>query len=196
MNTFTRFSGTVGVLDAIDVDTDQIIPARFLSVTTRGGLGACCFADWRFDAEGHVRTGFALYRPDASPAPVLVTGRNFGCGSSREHAAWALLDYGIRVVISVRFADIFRSNALKNGLLAIEVPEASWRVLREYRDREVAVDLEANVIQVSDACSIPFEIDGFARQCLLQGVDSLGYLLSFESAIARFEERGPRPENT
>ena len=189
MTTFTQFSGALGVLDVADVDTDQIIPARFLSTTTREGLGAYCFADWRFDTASNVRSDFPLNYPRGGPPPVLVAGRNFGCGSSREHAAWALLDYGIRVVISVRFADIFRNNALKNGLLAIEVPEESWQFLRTRSGANVSIDLEANVIRVADECPISFEIDGFARQCLLRGVDSLGYLLALDSAITRFEER-------
>ena len=183
-----RFSSRVAVLPVENVDTDQIIPARFLTTTARKGLGSACFADWRFDADGAERADFVLHRPPFRGAGVLLAGRNFGCGSSREHAPWALLDFGIHAVIATRIADIFRSNALKNGLLPIEVAEASWQAIADCAGQEIAIDLEAQRIELPEADAIDFEIEPFARQCLLRGVDQLGYLLSECEAIAAFEK--------
>ena len=182
-----RFTSRVAVLPVENVDTDQIIPARFLTTTSRDGLGDACFADWRFDADGAERADFVLHRPAFRGAGVLLAGRNFGCGSSREHAPWALLDYGIRAVIATRIADIFRGNALKNGLLPIEVAEASWQVIAGCAGQEIAIDLEAQRIELPDGTTIGFGIEPFARQCLLRGVDQLGYLLSQSAAINAFE---------
>jgi 3-isopropylmalate/(R)-2-methylmalate dehydratase small subunit len=183
-----RFTSGVAVLPVENVDTDQIIPARFLTTTARKGLGRACFADWRFDADGVERADFVLHRPMFRGAGVLLAGRNFGCGSSREHAPWALLDFGIRAVIATRIADIFRSNALKNGLLPIEVAEASWQAIADRAGEEIAIDLEAQRIELPGAAAIDFEIEPFARQCLLRGVDQLGYLLSESEAIDAFEK--------
>jgi 3-isopropylmalate/(R)-2-methylmalate dehydratase small subunit len=187
MSAFRRFVSTLAVLPTENVDTDQIIPARFLTTTQRAGLGRHCFADWRYDADGRERDDFVLHRPEFRGAGVLLAGRNFGCGSSREHAPWALLDFGIRAVIATRIADIFRNNALKNGLLPIVVDEAAWERIATFSAQEIAIDLESQRIELPDGSTIAFEVDGFGRQCLLRGVDQLGYLLSEEAAIAAFE---------
>lgn len=187
MQSFTRFESSIALLPNSDIDTDQIIPARFLTTTQRAGLGQHCFADWRFDADGNERADFPLNQPAARKAGILLAGRNFGCGSSREHAPWALLDCGIRVVIATRIADIFRGNALKNGLLPIEVSEADWQRLAAFEGQRIAVDLQAERIELPDGSSIAFTVERFARQCLLKGVDQLGYLLDCETEIADFE---------
>ena len=187
MHAFRRFESTLAVLPVENVDTDQIIPARFLTTTQRAGLGRACFADWRFDADGRERPDFALHQPEFAGAGILLAGRNFGCGSSREHAPWALLDFGIRVVIATRIADIFRNNALKNGLLPIVVSESDWARLATHAAARVAVDLEALRIELPDGTTIAFEMEAFARQCLLRGVDQLGYLLAESDAIESFE---------
>ena len=189
MPPFRRFTSRVAVLPVENVDTDQIIPARFLTTTAREGLGRACFADWRFDADGAERADFVLHRPAFRGAGVLLAGRNFGCGSSREHAPWALLDYGIRAVIATRIADIFRGNALKNGLLPIEVAETAWQAIADCAGQDIAIDLEARRIELPDGAAIGFDIEPFARECLLRGVDQLGYLLSEAEAIAAFERR-------
>jgi 3-isopropylmalate/(R)-2-methylmalate dehydratase small subunit len=185
MDAFRRFRSTVAVLPNENVDTDQIIPARFLTTTQRDGLGRACFADWRYDADGNERADFPL-RPGA--AGVLLAGRNFGCGSSREHAPWALLDFGIRVVVSTRIADIFRNNALKNGLLPVVVDDGDWARVAAFAGAEIEVDLEAQRLGLPDATHVAFEVEPFARECLLRGVDQLGYLLSEDAAIRRHEE--------
>ncbi len=187
MQSFTRIESTIARLPSSDIDTDQIIPARFLTTTQRAGLGQHCFADWRFDAAGNERADFPLNLPAARNAGILLAGRNFGCGSSREHAPWALLDYGIRVVIATRIADIFRANSLKNGLLPIEVSEADWQLLDAFVGRSIAVDLEQEQIELPDGSCIAFTVERFARQCLLKGVDQLGYLMDCEVEIADFE---------
>ena len=182
-----RFTSRVAVLPVENVDTDQIIPARFLTTTSRDGLGGGCFADWRFDQDGAERADFLLHRPGFRGAGVLLAGRNFGCGSSREHAPWALLDFGIRAVIATRIADIFRGNALKNGLLPIEVAEAPWQAIADCAGQAITIDVDAQRIELPDGTAIDFEIEPFARQCLLRGVDQLGYLLSESEAIDAFE---------
>jgi 3-isopropylmalate/(R)-2-methylmalate dehydratase small subunit len=187
MHAFRRFESTLAVLPVENVDTDQIIPARFLTTTQRAGLGRACFADWRFDADGRERPDFALHQPEFAGAGILLAGRNFGCGSSREHAPWALLDFGIRVVIATRIADIFRNNALKNGLLPIVVGEEDWQRLATHAASRIAVDLETLRIELPDGTAIAFEIEAFARQCLVRGVDQLGYLLAESDAIEAFE---------
>jgi len=191
MKPFTRHTGVVAVLPQGDIDTDQIIPARFLSTTVREGLGPHCFFDWRYDPEGRERADFPLHRPATRDASILLAGRNFGCGSSREHASWALLDLGIRVVVSSRIADIFRSNALKNGLLPIEVGEDDWRKMAAHEGRSMTVDLERGVIEVAGDTPVAFEVEAFARECLLRGVDQLGYLLAAEADIAAYEAGAP-----
>jgi 3-isopropylmalate/(R)-2-methylmalate dehydratase small subunit len=187
MEPIRRYTSKLAVLPAENIDTDQIIPARFLTTTERAGLGKHCFADWRYDADGGERADFPLHQPEFRDAGILLAGRNFGCGSSREHAPWALLDYGIRIVIATRIADIFRNNALKNGLLPVLVSEAEWQRLVTFAAREISVDLESLKIDLPDHTSIGFEIEPFARQCLLRGVDQLGYLLAEVDAITAFE---------
>ncbi len=175
------------VLPASDIDTDQIIPARFLTTTTRQGLGAQLFADWRYTPDGTPRAEFALNRPEAAGCQVLVAGRNFGCGSSREHAPWALLDYGIRAVISTEMADIFRTNSLKNGLLPIVVDEATSRWLIAHPGTDVSIDVEAMTLTLPEGAPVRFALEPFARYCLLNGVDELGFLLAQREAIERWE---------
>ncbi len=189
MDPFRRFESRVAVLPNENIDTDQIIPARFLTTTERAGLGRACFADWRYDADGKERADFALHRPEFRGAGVLLAGRNFGCGSSREHAPWALLDFGIRVVVSTRIADIFRNNALKNGLLPIVVSDADWLGIEAFAAQAIGIDLEGLRIALPDGTQIAFEIEAFARECLLRGVDQLGYLLAESDAIDKFEAR-------
>jgi 3-isopropylmalate/(R)-2-methylmalate dehydratase small subunit len=178
------------VLPVDDVDTDQIIPARFLKGTTRAGLGRRLFADWRYDAEGRPRADFFLNRPEAAGAEVLVAGRNFGCGSSREHAPWALRDHGFRAVVSTSFADIFRNNALKNGLLPVAVDAKTHQALLAAPGSTVAIDLEAGTLALDDGSRTEFQVEPFARYCLLNGIDELTFLLSLEPAIAAHEARG------
>jgi 3-isopropylmalate/(R)-2-methylmalate dehydratase small subunit len=171
-----------------DIDTDQIIPARFLTTTSREGLGKHLFNDLRFRADGRQKKDFVLNTASAAGCEILVGGNNFGCGSSREHAPWALLDYGFRAVISTEIADIFRSNALKNGLLPIEIDPQTHATLLAEPGMEISIDLQAQAVQLDDGTSIGFEIDAFARHCLLQGIDQLGYLQQYAAAIKSFEE--------
>ncbi|MCK7592771.1 3-isopropylmalate dehydratase small subunit [Pseudomarimonas salicorniae] len=187
MKPIRRIESRLAVLPTENVDTDQIIPARFLTTTERSGLGRHCFADWRYDKDGNERRDFILHRPELRGAGVLLAGRNFGCGSSREHAPWALLDFGIQVVISSQIADIFRNNSLKNGLLPIVVSEADWQRIAAFNAQSIAVDLERQQIELPDGTTIGFSVEGFARQCLLRGVDQLGYLLAEDAAISAFE---------
>jgi len=180
------------VLPSTNIDTDQIMPARFLRTTTREGLGKALFADWRYGADGALKPDFALNRPEAAGCAVLVAGRNFGCGSSREHAPWGLLDYGFRAVISTEIADIFRSNSLKNGLLPVQVDEPSARWLLQHPGAEISIDVEARTLQLPDGRTVSFPLEGFARYCLLNGVDELGYLLARQAQIAAYEQGAPR----
>ena len=180
------------VLPAADVDTDQIIPARFLTTTTREGLGRALFADWRFDAGGKPRPEFVLNRPEAAGCEILVAGRNFGCGSSREHAPWALRDFGIRAVISTAIADIFFSNALKNGLLPVVVDDEMHGWLLAHPGASVEIDVEATTLTLPDGRGVKFPLEAFARHCLLHGVDELGYLLSRAPAIDAWERARSR----
>ncbi len=186
---FRRLDSRIAVLARPDIDTDQIIPARYLKGTTRTGLGRWLFAGWRYDEQGHPRTDFALARPEARGAQVLVAGPNFGCGSSREHAPWALLDYGFRAVVSSSIADIFRANALKNGLLPVIVDTATHEVLLASPGMRVSIDLESCSLAFDDA-RVSFPIDPFARRCLLEGVDELGFLMAQDDAIAAYEKEG------
>jgi len=177
------------VMSSTNIDTDQIIPARFLTTTTREGLGKYAFADWRYDAEGKPRSDFVLNQPGAADCQILVAGRNFGCGSSREHAPWALLDFGFRAVISTEIADIFRSNALKNGLLPLVVDATTHQWLLEHAGAPIQVDLQACTVTLPDATAVTFSIDAFARYCLLNGIDELGFLLQQSSTIAGYEQQ-------
>jgi 3-isopropylmalate/(R)-2-methylmalate dehydratase small subunit len=177
------------VLPVENVDTDQIIPARFLKATSKVGLGSKLFADWRFDAEGKPKTDFILNRPEAAGASILVAGDNFGCGSSREHAPWALVDYGFRAVISTSIADIFRNNSLKNGFIPVMVDAASHAKLLAAPGATVTISVKDRTVTLPDGAKVTFPIDPFARYCLLQGVDELEFLLSQEKEIAAFEAR-------
>jgi 3-isopropylmalate/(R)-2-methylmalate dehydratase small subunit len=181
------------VLPLSNVDTDQIIPARFLTTTTKEGLGHQLFSDWRYRADGTPNPDFVLNRPEALGCEVLVAGRNFGCGSSREHAPWALLDYGIRAVISTEIADIFRGNALKNGLLPVTVDESAAAWLLAHPGAAVTIDLEAMRLTLPTGVSIEFPIEAFARHCLLHGIDELGYLRSKLPEIERYESAHAGP---
>ena len=175
------------VLSQANIDTDQIIPARFLTTTSREGLGKAVFHDWRYEADGSPKPEAVLNRIDPSERRILLAGPNFACGSSREHATWALVDYGFRAVISTSIADIFTSNALKTGLLPIEVDQATWDDLAAFPDQPVTVDLEAGEIRRGNAAPTPFTVEPFARRCLLDGVDTLGWLQARLPDIAAFE---------
>jgi 3-isopropylmalate/(R)-2-methylmalate dehydratase small subunit len=177
------------VLPMTNIDTDQIIPARFLTTTTREGLGQNLFADWRYDAQGAPRVEFALNRPEAQGCQILVAGRNFGCGSSREHAPWALLDYGIRAVISTEIADIFRNNSLKNGLLPVVVDEKTSRWLIENPGVEVSIDLDSTTLLLPGGERVEFPLEAFSRYCLINGIDELGFLLGRMDEIKAYEQR-------
>jgi 3-isopropylmalate/(R)-2-methylmalate dehydratase small subunit len=178
-------------LPAENIDTDQIIPARFLKVTDRAGLGRHLFSDWRYDAAGRPRADFVLNRPEAAGARILVAGDNFGCGSSREHAPWALVDFGFRAVVSTTIASIFRSNALKNGLVPVIVAAGFHRRLLAGPGGEVTIDLDRRTIGLADGAEAEFPIDPFARYCLLNGIDELAFLLRQGEAIAGFEAVRP-----
>jgi 3-isopropylmalate/(R)-2-methylmalate dehydratase small subunit len=177
------------VLPTSNIDTDQIIPARFLTATSRSGFGKNLFADWRYDAAGNPKADFALNKPEAQGAHILVAGRNVGCGSSREHAAWALQDFGIDAVISTEFADIFRTNCLKNGLVPVLVDEKTHSWLLAHPGVELSIDVEAMTLSLPDGTAVDFPLEGFARYCLLNGVDELGYLLSRDVQISAYEQR-------
>lgn len=187
MEPLKRVQSKTVVIPSTNIDTDQIIPARFLTTTTKQGLGQQLFADWRYRADGSPNPDFVLNQTAAVGAAVLVAGRNFGCGSSREHAPWALQDYGIRAVISTEIADIFKSNALKNGLLPITVDEATAAWLLANPGALVDVDLAATRLTLPNGTSTLFPIDAFARHCLLNGIDELGYLRSKLSDVERYE---------
>ena len=175
------------VLPFTNIDTDQIIPARFLTTTTKEGLGQKAFADWRYDAAGAPKPDFVLNTPEAKGCEILIAGRNFGCGSSREHAPWALLDCGFRAVISTEIADIFRNNSLKNGLLPIVLDEEPHAWLMQNPGAHVRIDLESCTVHLPTGTVAKFPIEGFARYCLLNGIDELGFLLQKSEAIANYE---------
>ncbi len=178
------------VIASSNVDTDQIIPARFLTTTTKEGLGRQLFADWRYAPDGTPNPDFILNQESARNCQVLVAGRNFGCGSSREHAPWALVDYGFRAVISTEIADIFRSNSLKNGLLPVTVDAATAAWLIENPGAEVSIDLQSARLTLPTGVAVAFPIEPFARHCLLNGLDELGYLRSKLADIERYESAG------
>ncbi|HEX3905333.1 MAG TPA: 3-isopropylmalate dehydratase small subunit [Polyangia bacterium] len=189
MEPLKTFTSRTVVLPVENVDTDQIIPARFLKATSKAGLGSKLFADWRFDAEGKPKQDFVLNRPEAAGAAILVAGDNFGCGSSREHAPWALVDYGFRAVVSTSIADIFRNNSLKNGLVPVVVDMAAHTKLLAAPGASLTISVEDQTLTLPDGSRASFPIDPFARYCLLNGVDELEFLLSKEAAIAAFEAR-------
>ncbi len=177
------------VLPYSDIDTDQIIPARFLTTTTKEGLGQHAFSNWRYNADGSLKADFILNQPAAQGCKVLVGGNNFGCGSSREHAPWALLDYGFRAVISTEIADIFRSNSLKNGLLPLVIDKENHAWLIANPGADVEINLETGTLSLPNGKQVTFKIEAFARYCLLNGVDELGYLQSKMDQIKQYEAR-------
>ena len=188
MEPIKNFRSRTVVMPGSNIDTDQIIPARFLTTTSREGLGKCLFADWRYDATGAERADFVLNQPQAAGCTVLVAGRNIGCGSSREHAPWALYDYGFRAVISTEIADIFRGNSLKNGLLPIVVDADAHAWLLAHPGAEVTISLEDKTVTLPDGRKVAFPLENFARFCLLNGTDELGYLLSQSAHIDAYEK--------
>lgn len=189
MRPVTRIKSRTVVLDVNDVDTDQIIPARFLTTTSRDGLGKNLFYDWRYAADGSLNGQFVLNDPQSANRRILVAGNNFGCGSSREHAPWALLDFGFQAVISTEIADIFRGNALKNGLLPVVVDQETHSWLMTNPGAELQIDVRESSLTLPDGRKVHYPIDTFARFCLIEGIDQLGYLLNNETAITEFEER-------
>jgi len=189
MEPIRQIRSRTAVLPYTNIDTDQIIPARFLRTTTREGLGRHLFADWRYGSDGTPKPEFPLNDPATAGCRILVAGRNFGCGSSREHAPWALLDYGFRAVISTEIADIFRNNSLMNGLLPIVVEEATAAWLLEHPGSELTIDLENTILTLPTGTGVRFPIEDFARYCLVNGVDELGFLLSQQPQISAYERR-------
>lgn len=200
MTKFTTFSSPVAPLPVDNIDTDQIIPARFLKTISKEGLGDQLFYDWRYDAAGNPKPDFILNTPQAKRCRILLAGDNFGCGSSREHAPWALTQYGFRAVISTSFADIFRQNALKNSLLPVVVPPevhaGLFALVAKDPSAELTVDLAAQQLGLPGGKTVWFPVDAFAKHCLLEGVDELGYILLQEDAIRAFESRRVNTLNT
>jgi 3-isopropylmalate/(R)-2-methylmalate dehydratase small subunit len=197
MKPFTRFESRLVPLPIDNVDTDQIIPARFLKTISKDGLGSQLFCDWRYDAEGRPKADFILNQPRAKGAEILLAGDNFGCGSSREHAPWALTQFGFRAVISTSFADIFRQNSLKNSLLPVVVPrEVHTQLFALPPEATVSIDLDSQMLGLPDGRKVEFPIDPFAKHCLLNGIDELGYIRQQEDAIAAFEARCGSAVNT
>ena len=200
MEKFITFTSRVAPLAIDNIDTDQIIPARFLKTTSKKGLGDQLFFDWRYDESGNPKPDFILNREEGRVAQVLLAGDNFGCGSSREHAPWALTQYGFRAVISTSFADIFRGNSLKNSFLPIIIPPEAHKALFAAIEKNpaatVTVDLAQQTVTLPDGSAVTFPIDSFARNCMLEGVDELGYILQQEAAIAAYEAKRPLTVNT
>ena len=189
MSAFAALTSRSVVLRQSNIDTDQIIPARFLSTTERAGLGKHAFNDWRWQADGSPNPEFAFNQSHNAGRQILLAGANFGCGSSREHAPWALTDLGLRAIVSSEIADIFRNNSLKNGLLPIVLDEAIVQSLMQRPDDELTVDIEACELRTPAGDVHPFPLDAFARTCLMEGVDELGYLLLRDPQIKQYEER-------
>ena len=193
---FTTISSSVVNLPVNNIDTDQIIPARFLKTTDKTGLGANLFADWRYLPDGSPNPQFVLNKPESSRANILVAGDNFGCGSSREHAPWALTGFGFRAVISTSFADIFKNNSFKNGLLPVALDHNDYQTLQDYLAEvpslELTIDLASQTVTLPSGKNLSFPVDSFSKACLLNGTDELGYILSFEDQISKYEgEPGP-----
>jgi 3-isopropylmalate/(R)-2-methylmalate dehydratase small subunit len=191
MERFTTLTSRTVVLPGANIDTDQIIPARFLTTTTRTGLGVHLFADWRFDQHGTPQPDFELNAPQAQGCKILVAGKNFGCGSSREHAPWAVYDYGLRAIVSCEIADIFRNNALKNGLLPVVVDAGTSAWLIAHPGAEVTIDVASATLALPTGATVSFALEPFARYCLLEGVDELGFLLARRADIEAYELRHP-----
>ena len=196
MTKFTAFESKMVAIPLDNIDTDQIIPARFLKGISKEGLGEQLFCDWRYDAEGRPKPDFILNKPESKARQILLAGDNFGCGSSREHAPWALRQFGFRAVISTSFADIFRANALKNSLLPIVVPRDIHAELLKNPSATVKVDLASQTLTLADGRKVKFPADEFSKHCLLEGIDELGYILQQEQAIAAFEQEHSAPINT
>ena len=200
MKPFTNFESRIVPLPINNVDTDQIIPARFLKTTSKLGLDQQLFFDWRYDDKGQPKADFILNQPGVRGAEVLLAGDNFGCGSSREHAPWALTQYGFKAVISTSFADIFKGNSAKNSLLTIVVPanahKALFAVLANDPAATVTVDLAQQKLTLPDGSTVTFPVDEFAKQCMLNGVDELGYILQQDDAINAYEAKRPLSVNT
>jgi 3-isopropylmalate/(R)-2-methylmalate dehydratase small subunit len=200
MEKVITFTSRLTAMPIDNIDTDQIIPARFLKTISKVGLGDQLFYDWRYDASGNPKPDFILNKPEAKQAQILLAGDNFGCGSSREHAPWALTQYGFRAVISTSFADIFRGNAVKNSLLPIIIPaeahKALFAALEADPNAQVTVDLAQKKLTLPNGTSVDFPMDEFARHCMLEGVDELGYILNQDPAIAAFEATRPLSVNT
>jgi 3-isopropylmalate/(R)-2-methylmalate dehydratase small subunit len=191
MERFTPFESKMVLIARDNVDTDQIIPARFLKTISKVGLGDQLFCDWRYDAEGNPKADFVLNKPESKSRQVLLAGDNFGCGSSREHAPWALTQYGFRAVISTSFADIFKNNSLKNSLLPIVVPPDVHAELLKNPEAPVKVDLASQTLTLASGRRVEFPVESFAKHCLLEGIDELGYIEQQEPAIAAFEAAHP-----
>lgn len=191
MKPFRMLTSRIVPLPNENIDTDQIMPARFLKATGKTGLGKSLFYDWRYDAEGKAKPEFILNQPHIAGAAILLAGNNFGCGSSREHAPWAIEDFGFQVVISTSFADIFRNNCLKNGILPLAVNktchEKLFRIAREDSAAEITVDLESQTLLLPDGEAVHFPIDPYSKKCLLEGLDDLAYLLKHSGAISAYE---------
>lgn len=188
MEAISRITSRTVVMPTSDIDTDQIIPARFLTTTSRDGLGQFLFNDLRRDSNGQDKSDFVLNQPAAKGCRILVAGNNFGCGSSREHAPWALLDYGLQAVVSTEIADIFRNNALKNGFIPVVVDEATHDYLLANPGVEVCIDIETQTLAIGTEINLAFPLDGFSRYCLLNGIDQLGYIRQQSAAIESYEE--------
>jgi 3-isopropylmalate/(R)-2-methylmalate dehydratase small subunit len=200
MKSFRTLTSHMVAIPVENIDTDQIIPARYLKTTSKTGLGQNLFADWRYDPDGAPRPDFELNQLQAHGAQVLLVGDNFGCGSSREHAPWALTDFGFRAVVSTSFADIFRNNALKNGLLPVIVDAETHRQLfslvEEQPDTQITIDLASRTLRLPDGRSVDFPIDEFSKTCLQEGIDQLGYLLKHDARIVGYEQSHPARVNT
>lgn len=200
MTPFTQLTSRIVPLPIDNIDTDQIIPARFLKTISKEGLDRNLFCDWRYNEDGTEKPDFILNKPEAKGAQILLAGDNFGCGSSREHAPWALTQFGFRAVLSTSFADIFRGNALKNSLLPVVIPHDIQKELFALRaenpDYQVEIDLQSQTLKLADGRTVEFPVDPFSKHCLLNGVDELGYLLQHESEIAAWEARQPWALNT
>ncbi len=200
MEKFTQLTASMISIPTENVDTDQIIPARFLKVTDKNGLGDNLFFDWRYNTDGSPKSDFVLNTEQGKKAKVLVAGDNFGCGSSREHAPWAIMGYGFRAVISTGFADIFRNNSLKLGLVPVVVDKEThlqlMSLIEEEPDTQIAIDLENQTVQLPDGRQVKFPIDNFSKTCILQGVNQLGYLRSHGSAIEDYEANHSDRVNT
>ena len=200
MEKFTIFTSRLAPLAVDNIDTDQIIPARFLKTTSKVGLDQNLFCDWRYDAQGNPKSDFILNRPEGRAAQILLAGDNFGCGSSREHAPWALTQYGFKAVISTSFADIFTGNSLKNSLLPIIISTEAHKKLfiavAANPEATVSIDLAQQKLTLPDGSAVSFPIDPFAKFCMLEGVDELGFILQQDAAIAAYEAKRPLTVNT